>query len=124
MTARVTLLVLIMACIPLRASEDAFNPFASIIKRGDVIVATLSKNHRWVVSEGRSGPMRQALDGESFRLAHGGWLWLAEAHPTRVIYRLRGRLSPLASGVQVEQRFAARTFGDMSVPKSYFLKAQ
>jgi hypothetical protein len=78
-----------------------------------------------VVSEGRSGPIRDVLEGESFYLKDGEWIWFfAEARPTHVIFRFRARLSPPPAGLQVEQRFDAATFGDRSVPKSYFLKAQ
>ncbi len=124
MTARFIILSLIITRIPLRASEDAFNPFSSVIRRGDIIVATLSPNHRWVVAVGY-GHYRDALDAESFPLTDGEWLWLAEPpHPTGAIYRLRCQLSPIPAGLRVENRFDARTFGDIRVKKSYFIEAQ
>ena len=125
MTARPIVFLLILTCSPLLAASDVFNPFSTIIRRGDSIVATVAAGHKWVVSERRSGPTRDVLEGESFHLKDGEWLWFfAEAHPTHVIFRFRGHLSPPPAGLQVEQRFDAGTFGDMSVPKSYFLKAQ
>jgi hypothetical protein len=123
MTARLIVLSLILASASLPAEEDAFNPFSSIVKRGNTIVATLSAGRRWVVAEG-GGATRDALDGESFHLTDGDWMFLSEPHPTHVIYRLRCHLSPPSVGVQVEQRFEGGTFRDMSVKKRYFLNAQ
>ena len=123
MTARLTVLSLIIACTPLQAAENAFNPFSRIARRGDVIVATLTPHHRWAVAVG-SGHTRDALDGESFQLSDREWLFLAELQDQRLIYRLRGHLSPLPAGVRVEQRFDAHTFTDTRVKKTYFIEAQ
>jgi hypothetical protein len=122
MTARLTVLSLVIACVPLQAAEDAFNPFSRIVRRGEVIIATLAPHHRWAVAVG-SSHSRAALDGESFQLTDGERLFLAELQDKRLIYRIRGHLSPLPAGVQVEDRFDARTFTDMRVKKAYFLEA-
>src|ERR1700748_1749266 len=104
MTVRSIVLLLLLACSPLRAASDVFNPFSTITRRGDSIVATVAAGHKWVVSEGRSGPIRDVLEGESFRFKDGEWLWFfAEAHPTHVIFRFRGHLSPPPAGLEVEQ---------------------
>jgi hypothetical protein len=110
---------LVVSCSSLRAANDVSNPFCSVVRRGDAVVATVAAGHKWVVSEGRSGPIRDVLEGESFYLKDGEWLWFfAEAHPTHVIFRFRGHLSPEPAGLQVEQRF------DGHSSSSYFIKAQ
>src|SRR5947207_13038475 len=123
MTARLTVFLLITACAPVHAAEDAFNPFSNIVKRGEVVVVTLPRHHHWAVAVD-SGHSRDALDGESFRLTNGEWLFLAELQDKRLTYRIRGRLSPLPAGVQIEGGFDARTFTDIRVKKSYFIEAR
>ena len=119
MTVRSIGIWLMLACSSLGAAGDVFNPFSSIIRGGDSVVATVAAGRKWIVSEGRSGPIRDVLEGESFQLKDGEWLWFfAEAHPTHVIFRFSAHLSPPPAGLQVEQRFDGRS------SSRYFIKAQ
>ena len=116
---RLTVLLLFLTCSSLPATSDVLNPFSTVIRRGNSIVVTVAAGHKWVVSEGRSGPIRDVVEGESFQFRDGEWLWFfAEARPTHVIFRFRARLIPPPAGLQVEQRFDGRS------SSSYFIKAQ
>jgi hypothetical protein len=121
MTRRFIALGLVIAALSSsRAAENASDPFATVVRRGDIIVATLpTTGLRFVVAD--SPQSRVTSYGESFELRHGASLSLHEKHAS---YRITCRLVPPPAGLRVESRFDTRSFGRALSEKSYFIKAQ
>ena len=119
MTARFVILWLaVSGLMPSHAADDTPSPFSSVVVRGDVMVATLARNHEWHVAKG-SGATRLASEGESLQLRDEELVFLAEPH--HAIYRLKCHLSPPPASVEVESRVEA---GSRPFEKKYFIKAQ
>ncbi|HEY6154718.1 MAG TPA: hypothetical protein VIW07_13340 [Candidatus Udaeobacter sp.] len=121
MTPRFIALGLVIAALSSsHAAEHASEPFASVVRRGDVIIATLpATGLRFVITD--SPKPRVTSYGESFELRDGASLSLHEKHSS---YRITCHLVPPPAGLQVESKFDARSFGGTMSEKSYFIKAQ
>lgn len=102
---------------PLFAAEASPNPFASIVVRGNAVVATLPAKGRWLVIS--SAAERTSTPGEVFAIAPGSALTLSERHTT---YHFTARLEPEA-GLSVYAVFDARSFGGQVTKSHYFIKA-
>ena len=94
-------------------------PFATVVRHGDTIIATLpASGVRYVV--GDSQQPRVTSYSESFEFHAGASLLLTEKHSS---YRVTCRFAPIA-GLQVESTFDARSFGGTTSKKNYFIRAQ
>src|SRR5437870_4320212 len=84
-------------------------PFASVVRRGDTIVATLAGDARWLVFfDGTRQNSRVSERGESFTLRDGALLSLIERHSS---YDIKCQISPTAAGLEVSSSFDAHSFG-------------
>ena len=108
------------AGIALQAAERTTEPFASVVRRGEAIVATLpASGARFVVRD--SPEPRVTTPSESFELRDGASLSLVEHHSH---YQITCHISPPPAGLQVESTFDAHSFGGATRKKSYFITAQ
>ena len=80
-----------------RADELACAPFATLQRRGDAIAATLPSDSRYLVVN--TPDLRMSDTGESFVLADGAVLVLAERHFN---YRITCRMSPAPARLHIE----------------------
>ena len=121
MTPRFIALALVVAALSSsRAAEHASDPFVTVVRRGDVIIATLpATGLRFVIAD--SPEPRVTSYGESFELRDGASLSLHDKH---AIYRITCHLVPPPAGLQVKSKFDGRSFGGTMSEKSYFITAQ
>ena len=101
-------------------AESDKGPFASVVLRGDAILATFpSEGRRWGVQlNGQESHISKY--GETLTLRLGDSLSLSEHHGG---YLITVRLAP-RPGLQVESDFAFSSFGKVDEKKSFFLRAQ
>jgi hypothetical protein len=117
-----TLLVLSLfavSAVQLRAGDSGTAPFATVVRQGETIVATLpSIGTRYVV--GDTPEQRVTSYGESFRLRDGASVSLYEKHSS---FRITCQISPPPGGLKVQSTFNAQSFGGTTTTKTYFIKA-
>ena len=112
--------LLVSAAIQLRAADSSTSPFATVVRRGDTIVAMLpSIGTRYLVGDA-SNP-RVTSYCESFQLRHGESLFLREKHSS---YRVTCHISPPPAGFKVESTLNAQSFGGTTTKKNYFIDAR
>src|SRR5256885_1011459 len=103
MTTRFLSLVIFMVVRVAYATERETTPFASVVHRGDVIVATLSTSGaRFAITD--SPQPRVTAPGESFPLHDGESLSLSDHHSS---YRVTCRIASPA-GLKVVAKFDSR----------------
>ena len=115
-----TLFTLVATGVQLYASDSRNSPFATVVRQGDTIVATLpSIGIRYVV--GDAPKPRVTSYGESFQLRDGASVFLYEKHSS---YRVTCHISPPPAGLKVESAFNAESFDGTTTKKNYFIEAQ
>src|SRR3954452_18276445 len=101
MTARLVALGIIAVTLAGHAAENATWPFATVVRRGDALIATLPRiGMRYLISSDRTP--RVTAYGESFELRDGASLSLDWRHGS---YRVTCHLIPAPAGLQVESQF-------------------
>lgn len=112
--------LLVASVVQLRAADSGAAPFATVVRYGDTVVATLpSVGIRYVV--GDDPTPRVTSYGESFRLRDGASVFLHEKHSS---YRITCHISPPPAGLKVESMFNTQSFGGTITKKNYFIDAQ
>jgi hypothetical protein len=115
-----TLFLFVAAGIQLDAADSRNSPFATVVRRGDTIVATLpTLGMRYVVAEAQRP--RITSYGEPFQFRDGTSVLLYEKHSS---YRITCHISPPPAGLRVESTFNAQSFGGTTTKKNYFIDAK
>jgi hypothetical protein len=120
MTPRSLILCLFATAIPaLCEGEPSTEPFASVTRDGDVVVATLPTiGSRYLIGETlESAKPRITEYGQSFRLRGGDSVSLQEHH---CHFSIISHISPPPAGLEVH----VKCTGIADTEKTYFIKAQ
>jgi hypothetical protein len=111
-----------LICSAACAADTQRFPFASVVRHGDTVVATLAGDARWLVFfDGTRQNSRVSERGESFTLRDGALFRLIERHSS---YDIKCQISPTAAGLEVSSSFDAHSFGGSTEKKKYFIKTQ
>ena len=103
-----------------QADEAGFpsRPFATVIRQGNTIVATLPMAGPRYQIPFTSAP-RSLSPGESFELHDGPSIFIAEKHAS---YDITCEISPRRAGLHIRAKFDDRVYGDTQ--RKYFVNAQ
>ena len=96
------------------------SPFASVVLRGDTIVATMRSDVRFLVFRANSRELESISGSESLELRTGDSLRLQSAHTS---YEIACRMSPPPAGLDVKGEWHLHDF-PKSFVKKWFVKAQ